>query len=168
MKTESRYLAGRQLIVHRAQKTEGVNRTETMRFYPFVSTGNDPRKGRRIPRNEIKYNEQRDEETPIKEDDLFFNVSGATCAAIILFKQIVCQVRDSKQDGSRMWAEKKYVNLPCQSSSSLFYFLLFFFILFGMQRYECFLEWQKLFLGVGKGGLLHDDFELAVDSAAKT
>ena len=78
----------------------------------------------------------------------------ATCAAIILFKQIVCQVRDSKQDGSRMWAEKKYVNLPCQSSSSLFYFLLFFFILFGMQRYECFLEWQKIFLGVGKGGQL--------------
>ena len=91
---------------------------------------------------------------PIKEDDLFFNVSGATCAAIILFKQIVCQVRDSKQDGSRMWAEKKYVNLPCQSSSSLFYFLLFFFILFGMQRYECFLEWQKIFLGMGKGGQL--------------
>ena len=34
-----------------------------MRFYPFVSTGNDPRKGWRIPLNEIKYNEQRDEET---------------------------------------------------------------------------------------------------------
>lgn len=78
MKTESRYLAGRQLIVHIAQKTEVVNRTETMRFYTFVFTGNDPRKGRRIPLNRIKYNEQRDEETPIKEDDLFFNVSGAT------------------------------------------------------------------------------------------
>ena len=34
-----------------------------MRFYPFVFTGNDPRKGWRIPLNEIKYNEQRDEET---------------------------------------------------------------------------------------------------------
>ncbi len=44
-------------------KTEGVNRTQTVRFYPFVFTGNDPRKGWRIPLNEIKYNEQRDEET---------------------------------------------------------------------------------------------------------
>ena len=61
-----------------AHKTEGVNRTKNVWFYPFVFTGNDPRKGRRIPLNEIKYNEQRDEETPIKEDDLFFNVSGAT------------------------------------------------------------------------------------------
>ena len=34
-----------------------------MWFYPFVFTGNDPRKGWRIPLNEIKYNEQRDEET---------------------------------------------------------------------------------------------------------
>lgn len=34
-----------------------------MWFYPFVFTGNDPRKGRRIPLNRIKYNEQRDEET---------------------------------------------------------------------------------------------------------
>lgn len=34
-----------------------------MRIYPFVFTGNDPRKGWRIPLNEIKYNEQRDEET---------------------------------------------------------------------------------------------------------
>ncbi len=44
-------------------KTEGVNRNQTMRFHPFVFTGNDPRKGWRIPLNEIKYNEQRDEET---------------------------------------------------------------------------------------------------------
>ena len=29
----------------------------------FTFTGNDPRKGWRIPLNEIKYNEQRDEET---------------------------------------------------------------------------------------------------------
>ena len=49
-----------------------------MLFYPYVFTGNDPRKGWRIPLNRIKYNEQRDAETPIKEDDLFFNVSGAT------------------------------------------------------------------------------------------
>ena len=34
-----------------------------MRFYPFVFTGNAPRKGWRIPLNEIKYNEQRDAET---------------------------------------------------------------------------------------------------------
>ena len=34
-----------------------------MRFYPFVFTGHDPRKGWRIPLNRIKYNEQRDEET---------------------------------------------------------------------------------------------------------
>ena len=43
-----------------AHKTEGVNRTKNMRFYPFVFTGNAPRKGKRIPLNEIKYNEQRD------------------------------------------------------------------------------------------------------------
>ena len=30
---------------------------------PFAFTGKDPRKGWRIPLNEIKYNEQRDEET---------------------------------------------------------------------------------------------------------
>ena len=34
-----------------------------MRFYPSSFTGNDPRKGWRIPLNRIKYNEQRDEET---------------------------------------------------------------------------------------------------------
>ena len=44
-------------------KTEGVKRTPNMWFYPFVFTGNDPRKGRRIPLNRIKYNEQRDGET---------------------------------------------------------------------------------------------------------
>lgn len=41
-------------------KTEGVNRTKTVRFHPFVFTSNAPRKGKRIPLNEIKYNEQRD------------------------------------------------------------------------------------------------------------
>ena len=55
-----------------AHKTEGVNRIQTMRFYPFVFTGNAPRKGTRgvpaeldeaIPLNKIKYNEQRDKET---------------------------------------------------------------------------------------------------------
>ena len=44
-------------------KTEGVNRTQTVRFYPFVFTGNGPRKGKRIPLNIIRYNEQRNEET---------------------------------------------------------------------------------------------------------
>lgn len=44
-------------------RTEGGNRVKTVRFYPLVFTGNDPRKGWRIPLNEIKYNEQRDEET---------------------------------------------------------------------------------------------------------
>ena len=42
---------------------ERENRTQAMRFYAFTFTGNDPRKGWRIPLNEIKYNEQRDEET---------------------------------------------------------------------------------------------------------
>ena len=48
-----------------AYKTESVNRTETMRFYPFVSTGNDPppRKGWRTPLNQIICSEQRDAET---------------------------------------------------------------------------------------------------------
>ena len=53
-------------------KTEGANRTQPMRFHPFVSTSNDPREETRgvpaglveaIPLNKIKYNEQRDEET---------------------------------------------------------------------------------------------------------
>ena len=44
-------------------ESEGVNRTKKVRFYPFVFTGKDPRKGRRIPLKTIKYNEQRDEET---------------------------------------------------------------------------------------------------------
>ena len=44
-------------------KTEGVNRTQTMRFYPFVFTGKAPRKGSRTPLNKNKYSEQRDEET---------------------------------------------------------------------------------------------------------
>ena len=46
-----------------AHKTEGVDCTITMRFYTFVFTGKDPRKGWRIPLDEIKYNEQQDEET---------------------------------------------------------------------------------------------------------
>ena len=46
-----------------AHKTEGVNCPNPMRFHPFTFTGNDPRKGWRIPLDEIKYNEQRDEET---------------------------------------------------------------------------------------------------------
>ena len=46
-----------------AHKTEGVNRTQTMRFHPAAFIGEAPRKGKRIPLNEIKYNEQRDEET---------------------------------------------------------------------------------------------------------
>lgn len=46
-----------------AHKIKGINRTKTMRFYSFVFTGNDPRKGWRIPLNEIKYNEQRDDGT---------------------------------------------------------------------------------------------------------
>ena len=60
---EGLVLATNRLMKQPAHKTEGVNRTKTMRFYPFVSTGNDPRKGWRIPLDEIKYNEQRDEET---------------------------------------------------------------------------------------------------------
>ena len=48
---------------HPAHKTERVIRTKNMRYYPLPFTGKDPRKGWRIPLNEIKYNEQRDEET---------------------------------------------------------------------------------------------------------
>ena len=44
-------------------RNDGVNRTQNMRLHSYVFTGNDPRKGWRIPLNEIKYNEQRDEET---------------------------------------------------------------------------------------------------------
>lgn len=46
-----------------AHNTDSQNRPQTMRFYPFTFTGNAPRKGKRIPLNEVKYNEQRDEET---------------------------------------------------------------------------------------------------------
>ena len=46
-----------------AHKTILKTRTKTVFLCPFVFTGNDPRKGWRIPLNEIKYNEQRDEET---------------------------------------------------------------------------------------------------------
>ena len=46
-----------------SHKTEGVNCTNLKRFHSFVFTDNDPRKGWRIPLDEIKYNEQQDEET---------------------------------------------------------------------------------------------------------
>ena len=41
-------------------KTEGVNRTQKVRFYPFTFTGNGPRKGWRTPLNQIICSEQRD------------------------------------------------------------------------------------------------------------
>ena len=40
-----------------------ITTTNGVLFVDFTFTGNDPRKGLRIPLNEIKYNEQRDEET---------------------------------------------------------------------------------------------------------
>ena len=43
-----------------SHKTTPQNRTNYVHIYSFVFTGNDPRKGWRIPLNEIKYNEQRD------------------------------------------------------------------------------------------------------------
>ena len=46
-----------------AHKTEGVNRSQTVRFRVLSFTGNAPRKGKRIPLKTNKYNEQRDEET---------------------------------------------------------------------------------------------------------
>jgi len=60
-----------------SHKTGLPNRTQTMRLHPFVSlpermrtacdrsgaNGKSPRKGKRIPLNEINYNEQRDKET---------------------------------------------------------------------------------------------------------
>ena len=46
-----------------AHKQYLQNRIQTMRFSPFLFTGKAPRKGKRIPLNEIKYNEQRDKET---------------------------------------------------------------------------------------------------------
>ena len=44
-------------------KTEGVNRTKTMRVYPFVFTVEVPCKEVRTPMNSITFNEERDEET---------------------------------------------------------------------------------------------------------
>ena len=44
-------------------KTEGVNCFKAKRFYPFVFTGNAPRKGNRAPLNQINCSEERDEET---------------------------------------------------------------------------------------------------------
>ena len=58
-------------------KSTPLNRNQNMLFYPFVflpermrtacdrsgANGKSPRKGKRIPLNEINYNEQRDEET---------------------------------------------------------------------------------------------------------
>ena len=46
-----------------AHKTEGVNRTKTVRFYPFVFTGEVPCKEVRTPMNSITLSEERDEET---------------------------------------------------------------------------------------------------------
>lgn len=54
-----------------AHKTALINHTQPLRFYPFVFTGNDPRKRWRIPLNAIKYNEQRDEETGIGYCDTY-------------------------------------------------------------------------------------------------
>ena len=66
-------IGGRSIELNRtAHKTDLRTRTKTMRFHPFVSTGNAPRKGTRgvpaeldeaIPLKTIKYNEQRDAET---------------------------------------------------------------------------------------------------------
>ena len=44
-------------------KTEGVNRTKTVRFYPFVFTGEVPCKEVRTPLTSITFSEERDEET---------------------------------------------------------------------------------------------------------
>ena len=46
-----------------AHKTEGVNRIQTMRFYPFVFTGEVPCKEVRTPLNSITFSEERDEGT---------------------------------------------------------------------------------------------------------
>ena len=46
-----------------SHKIKGVKPHGLNAVYPFCFTGNDPRKGWRIPLNEIKYNEQRDKET---------------------------------------------------------------------------------------------------------
>ena len=46
-----------------AHKTEGVNRTKTVRFYPFVFTGEVPCKEVRTPLTSITFSEERDEET---------------------------------------------------------------------------------------------------------
>ena len=46
-----------------SHKTEGINRTKTVRFYPFVFTGEVPCKEVRTPLNSITFNEERDEET---------------------------------------------------------------------------------------------------------
>ncbi len=50
-------------MVHIVHKTEGVNRTKKVRFYPFVFTGEVPCKEVRTPFNSITFNEERDEET---------------------------------------------------------------------------------------------------------
>ncbi len=46
-----------------AHRTEGVNRTKTVRFHPFVFTGEVPCKEVRTPLNSITFNEERDEGT---------------------------------------------------------------------------------------------------------
>ena len=50
-----------------AHKIKGVKPHGLNAVYPFVFTGNDPRKGWRIPLNIIRYNEQRDKETGYNE-----------------------------------------------------------------------------------------------------
>ena len=49
-------------MVHIVHKTEGVNRTKKVRFYPFVFTGEVPCKEVRTPLNSITFNEERDVE----------------------------------------------------------------------------------------------------------
>ena len=50
-------------LTNSAHKTEGANRTKTMRFYPFVFTGEVPCKEVRTPLNSITFSEERNEET---------------------------------------------------------------------------------------------------------
>ena len=46
-----------------AHKTEGANRTKTMRFHPPCSNGKAPHKGNRAPMNQIRYSEEGDWES---------------------------------------------------------------------------------------------------------
>lgn len=74
MDNEELVLATNRLMKQLAHKTDLSNRIQTMRLHPFVflpermrtacdrsgANGKSPRKGKRIPLNEINYNEQRD------------------------------------------------------------------------------------------------------------